>query len=107
MPRLVVTLPPRPAASGGTDTCTPSGPYLVQSISEFPVSGQLTHIFGIYGLAETDEVVWDTSGIGPDDYVAGQSTLHVLAVVYVAGEGGTVSASVNGVVIGSASYLPV
>lgn len=107
MPRIIVQMPPPPATdNGGSEGCTPSGPYLAQSIFGFPEGSQYLHLFGVHGLSAADSVEWTTE-LGPDDYVAGQVDRHILAVVYVSGEGGSVTAIVNGVALGSADYLPV
>jgi len=109
MPQIIVRLPPDPPPpddGGGSEGCTPSGPYLASSIFGVPDGSQYLHLFGCYGLGPSDVVEW-TTALGPDDYVLGNLDRHILAVIYVAGEGGSVTAIVNGETLGTAEYLPV
>lgn len=105
MPRIKITVPPappQPPGNGGTGVL--SGPAAMQILQPFPTGDGITWIFGIYGLAESDVVTWDVS-LGEFDFVAlGQLDRQTVAVVYQGGAGGTVTATVNGSVLGTASY---
>lgn len=59
--RLVITLPTAPAPrpdDDGAGSCSPSGPYLAQSMYGVPEGSQYLHLFGIYGLSPEDVVEW-------------------------------------------------
>jgi len=61
-------------------------------------------VFGLYGLADGDVVEW-TTVLGEFDFVPDDvRDRHSLLVVYQGGDGGTVTAAVNGNVIGTAEY---
>lgn len=106
MPRTRITVQvPRAASSGGGGSSAElSGPYLTQMIEPFPDADGDTYIFGIHGLSESDAVEWSTA-LGEDDYVPNDVfDAHTLVVVDMGGTGGSVTATVNGEVLGAATY---
>lgn len=110
MPSVKATLRLRatPAPSKGVGVALPAaglaGPYATQVRQPFPTGDGTTWVFGLYGLAESDEVEWDVT-LGDFDYVPDEMRdRHTLLVVFQARPGGSVTATANGNVIGSASY---
>lgn len=108
MPQIRVTARlRRTAPAGGSDGGVPAGvagPYATQTLRPFPTGDGTTWVFGLYGLAEGDVVEW-TTVLGEFDFVPQDvRNANSLIVVYQGGDGGTVTASVNGNVIGTAEY---
>lgn len=100
---LGVTVPPKGAVGTGGGACTVSGPYLAACVIQIPDADSRLFVFGLYGLAEDDEVVW-TASLSTGDHVIGLLTTHVLMIQDTYGDGGTVTATVNGTEIGSTAY---
>jgi hypothetical protein len=99
--RLRATPAPNSGGGGGGPL---AGPYLTQYLQPFPTGDGVTYVFGIHGLAETDVVAWSVT-LGEFDFVP-QEILdaHTLVVVYQGGDGGSVTATVNGELLGSIAY---
>lgn len=101
--RLRATQAPSNSNAGGDPL---AGPYLTQYLQPWPTGDGITFVFGIYGLAPTDVVAW-TASLGEFDFVAhDRYDAHTLLVVYQGGAGGSVTATVNGELLGSATYGP-
>lgn len=104
MPRVTVQVPPRPPAPGPSNPASISGPYMTQILQPFPTGDGTTWVFGIYGLSEADVVEWEVT-LGEFDFVPNDVLdAHTLLVVYMGGDGGTVTAAVNGTALDTVSY---
>lgn len=101
--QFVIRIPQAPAPIDDGGGCELAGPYLAQAIADAPELGDLMLVYAIYGLADGDEVDW-TLDATETDYVIGNNQSHVLVTVYRGGPGGTVSASVNGELLGTAPF---
>lgn len=101
--RMRRTVDPGGGNQGG---CPLSGPYLTQYLQPFPTGDGVSYIFGVHGLSESDSVEWDVT-LGEFDFVP-QDILdaHTLVVVFMGGDGGSVTATVNGELLGSIAYGP-
>lgn len=108
MPQIRVTARLRRTVDPGSGNPGPpaglAGPYATQVLRPFPTGDGTTWVFGLYGLADGDVVEW-TTVLGEFDFVPDDvRDRHSLLVVYQGGDGGTVTAAVNGNVIGTAEY---
>lgn len=108
MPNIQATVrlrsTPAPSSGGGSGGGPLAGPYVTQYLQPWPTGDGISFVFGIYGLAETDLVEWSAT-LGEFDYVAvDRYDAHTFIVVYQGGDGGSVTATVNGELLGSATY---
>jgi hypothetical protein len=103
--RVQARLRATPAPSSGNAGGGPlDGPYVTQYLQPWPTGDGVTFVFGIYGLAPTDVVAW-TASLGEFDFIAlDRYDAHTFLVVYQGGDGGSVTATVNGELLGSATY---
>lgn len=103
MPKITLQMPRVASGTEPGPPATLSGPYIAWCLILFPDSDATTFVFAIHGLPEDASVEW-SSTIGALDVVQGSSTKHAYVVSYYGGPGGTVTATVNGDVLGSTTY---
>lgn len=107
MPRtaIVVRVPAAPPAATPGPAAGLSGPYIAWCKFGTPSAENILFIFAIHGLSGDAEVEW-SANLGEGDEIYGPDGGHVLGVAYLSGGGGTVTAAVDGVTLGSVEYGP-
>lgn len=99
----VSTIAPPAAAPSSSVGCEASGPYLAWCKNLFPDADSKLFVFAIYGLSSNAVVSWTASLDGFDEIV-GPTDRGVIAIRYLGGAGGSVTATVDGQVLGSAPF---
>lgn len=102
--RATITMPPPGATVGGGGT---GQLKLVQlyCIQQIPTADFTLRVFEIIGATETDTIDWTFAGSEFDYILGGEEGSHFPTMLLaVSGDGGTVSATLNGQPLGTLPY---